>query len=171
MIVATYHRVVTAADLFTDDSHPCLVVGDLNVHTLYTDPTRNMLSADRQKGEQYFRVAGLRFFAIINKPGVYTRTQDNTNNRPSVFYYTLTNRQLADFVKTWKTNIPHNGSDHIAIVTSITSTPYVTARPFPNWVKITWKVESKPNAVIEEQIRKLMSSTVNNEETTLFRWT
>jgi len=130
-----------AADLFTDDFHPSLVVGDLNVYTLYTDPTRNMSSTERRKGEQYLRVAELRGFAIINEPGVYTRTPDNINDRPSVIDYNLANRRLADFVKTWKTNIPHTGLDHAAIVTSITSAPYVTARPSPNWGKITWKVE------------------------------
>ena len=47
-LINTYNRqvdgvnTVKAADLFTDDSHPSLVVGDLNVHTLYTDLTRNM---------------------------------------------------------------------------------------------------------------------------------
>ena len=59
----------------------------------------------------------------------------------------------------------------MAIVTSITCTPYVTARPSPNWGKITWKVKGKPNAVIEEEIKKLMDPTINNEHTTSFRWT
>ena len=142
-LINTYNRQVDgvntdkAADLFTDDFHPSLVVGDINVHTLNTAPARNMSSAECQKGEQYFRVAGLRGFARINEPGVYTWTPDNINDRPSVINYTLANRQLADFVKTWKTNIPHTGSDHTAIVTSITSTPYGTARPSPNWGKIT----------------------------------
>ena len=82
----------------------------------------------------------------------------------------MANRQLADFVKTWKTNLPHTSSDHAAIVTSITSTLYVTARLSPNWGKITWKVEGKPKAVIKEEIRKLMGSTVNNEHATSFKW-
>jgi len=151
-LINTYNRqvdgvnTVKAADLFTDNFHPSLVVGDLNVHTLYTDPTRDMSSTERRKGEQYFRVAGLRGFAIINEPGVYTRTPDNTNDRPSIIDYTLANRQLADFVKTWKTNIPHTGSDHAAIVTSITSAPYVTARPSPNWGKYPGK--SKANRML-----------------------
>ena len=176
-LINTYNRqvdgvnTVKAADLFTDDFHPSLVVGDLNVHTLYTDPTRDMSSTERRKGEQYFRVAGLRGFAIINEPGVYTRTPDNINDRPSVIDYTLANPQLADFVKTWKTNIPHTGSDHTAIVTSITSAPYVTARLSPNWGKITWKVEGKPNTVIEEEVRKLMGSTVDDEHAASFKWT
>jgi len=176
-LINTYNRqvdgvnTVKATDLFTDNPHPFLVVGDLNVHTLYTDPTRNMSSAERRKGEQYFRVAGLRGFAIINEPGVYTRTPENTNDRPSVIDYTLANRQLADFVKTWKTNIPHTGSDHTAMITSITSAPYVTARPSPNWGKITWKVKGKSNVVIEEEIKKLMSSAVNDEHATSLKWT
>ena len=77
-------NTVKAAYLFTDDIHPSLVVGDLNVHTLYPDPARNMLSAERRKGEQYFRVAGLRGFAIINEPEINTRTLDNINDRPSI---------------------------------------------------------------------------------------
>ena len=93
-------NTVEAANLFTNDFHPSLMVRDLNVHMLYTDPTRNMSSAERRKGEQYFRAAELQGFAIINEPRVYTRTPDNTNNRPSVIDYTLANRQLADFVKT-----------------------------------------------------------------------
>jgi len=116
-------------------------------------------------------VTGLRGFAIINEPGVYTRTPDNINDRPSVIDYTLANRQLANFVKTWKTNIPHTGFDHTAIVTSITSTPYVAASPSPNWGKISWKVEGKPNAVIEEEVRKLMDPTINSEHTTSFNRT
>ena len=176
-LINTYNRqvdgvnTVKAAPLFTDDFHPSLVVGELNVQTLYTDPTRNMLSAERQKGEQYFRVAGLPGFAIINEPGVYTRTPDNINDRPSVITYTLANRQLADHVLTWKTNIPHTVSDHTAIVTSITFTPYVTARLSPNWGKKTWKVKRKPNAVIEEEVKKPMGSMVNKEHTISFKWT
>jgi len=105
-LINTYNRqvdgvnTVKATDLFTNDFHPSLMVRDLNVHMLYTDPTRNMSSAERRKGEQYFRAAELQGFAIINEPRVYTRTPDNTNNRPSVIDYTLANRQLADFVKT-----------------------------------------------------------------------
>jgi len=105
-LINTYNKqvdgvnTVKAAHLFTDDFHPSLVVGDLNLHMLYTDPTRNMSSAEHRKGEHYFRVAGLRGFAIIKEPGVYTRTMDNTNDRPSIINYTLANRQLADFVKT-----------------------------------------------------------------------
>jgi len=78
-LINTYNRQVDgvntgkAADLFTDDFHPSLVVGDLNVHTLYTDPTRDMSSTECRKGEQYFRVAGLQGFDIINEPAVYTR--------------------------------------------------------------------------------------------------
>ena len=47
-LINTYNRqvdsvnTVKAADLFTNDSHPSLVVEDLDIHTLYTDPTRNM---------------------------------------------------------------------------------------------------------------------------------
>jgi len=78
---------------------------------------------------------------------------------------------LADFVKTWKTNIPHTGSDHIAIIISISSTPYIAARPSPNWRKITWKVEGKPNAVIEEEIKKLMCFMAENEHTASFKRT
>jgi len=64
-LINTYNRqvdrvnTVKATDLFTQDFHPSQVVGNLNVHTLYTDPTRNMSSAERWKGEQYFRVAEL----------------------------------------------------------------------------------------------------------------
>ena len=56
-LINTYNRqvdgvnTVKGADLLTDDFHPSLVVGDLNVHTLYTDPSRNRTSAKRQKGE------------------------------------------------------------------------------------------------------------------------
>jgi len=64
-LINTYNKqvdrvnTVKAADLFTDNLHPFLVFGDLNVHMLYTDPTRNMSSTECRKGEQYFRVAGL----------------------------------------------------------------------------------------------------------------
>jgi len=57
-LINTYNRevdgvnTVKAADLFMNDFHPCLVVGDLNVHMLDTDPTGNMLSTKRRKGEQ-----------------------------------------------------------------------------------------------------------------------
>jgi len=78
---------------------------------------------------------------------------------------------LPDFVKTWKTNIPHTGSDHIAIITSITSASYIIGRPSPNWGKITWKGEGKLNTMIKEEIKKLMSSAVNDEHTTSFKWT
>ena len=174
-LINTYNRqvddvnTVKATYVFTDDFHPSLMVRDLNVHMPYTDPGRNMLSAERQKREQYFRGAGPQCFAIINQPGVYTRTPKNTNDRSSIIDYTFGNRQLADTLKTWKTNNPHPSSDHTAIVTSITSTPYITTRPSPNWGKITWKVEGKPNTVIAEEVKRLMCSVVNGGLLTSFR--
>jgi len=59
-LINTYNRhvdgvnPVKAADLFTHDLHLSQVVRDLNVHILYTDPTRNMSSTERRIREQYF---------------------------------------------------------------------------------------------------------------------
>jgi len=58
-LINTYNKqvdsnnTVKAITLFTDDTHLSWVIGDLNVYTLYTDPTRNMLSSEHQKEEQY----------------------------------------------------------------------------------------------------------------------
>jgi len=94
------NNTVSPANLFTDYTNSSLIMGNLNVHTMYTDPERDMSTAERRKGEHYFHVAGLHGYAILNEPGIYTRTLDNNTARPSVIYYTLANNQFAAFLKT-----------------------------------------------------------------------
>ena len=59
-LINTYNRqidrmnTVSPTDLFTTYRHPALIVGDLNVHNLYSDPERDISSSDRRRGEQYF---------------------------------------------------------------------------------------------------------------------
>jgi len=130
-----------------------------------------MLTAERRKGEHYFCVAGLHGYAILNEPGIYTRTPDNNTTRPSVIDYSLANNQLAEFVKTWRTNFPHTGSDHLAIITTISSTTFTPMRPSPDWNRITWKTGGEANAVIEDELKALMGNEGEDRNNTLFKWT
>ena len=63
--------------LFVETNEPTLVVGDLNIHTAYTDPLRSLEPGERRRGEHYMRLAALRGYNIINTPGIYTRFPDN----------------------------------------------------------------------------------------------
>jgi len=76
-------------------NQPTLVVGDLNIHTAYTDPLRSLEPGERRRGEHYMRLAVLRGYNIINTPGIFTRFPDNpVIHRPSVIDYTLANNSL-----------------------------------------------------------------------------
>ena len=149
-------NTVAPTDLFTSYQHPALVVGDLNIHNLYSDPERDISGSDRRRGQQYFRIAGLYGYAILNEPGLYTRTPDIPTQRPSVIDYTLANRPLGNHIKHWKTNIAYTGSDHRAIVTTIATRPFTVTRPAPAWEKITWTIDGKPSEVMKEELRRPM---------------
>jgi len=176
-LINTYNRqvdgnnTVSRVDLFTNNTNPSLMVGDLNVHTMYTDPERDMSTTQRRKGEHNFRVAGLHGYAILNEPGIYTRTPDNNTTRPSVIDYTLANNLLAEFVKTWRTNIPHTGSDHRAIITTISSTTFTQTRPSPDWNQITRRTGGEANMVIEDELKALMGNEGEGRNSTVFKWT
>jgi len=176
-LINTYNRqvdgnnTVSPTNLFTDNTNPSLIVGDLSVHTMYTDPERDMSTAERRKGAHYIRVARLHGYAILNKPGIYTTTPDDNTTRPSVIDYTLANNQLPEFVKTWRTNIPHTGSDHRAIITTISWTTFTPTRPSPNWNRITWKTGGEANTVIEDELKVLMGNESEGRNCTLFKGT
>jgi len=165
------NNTVSPADLFTNNTNPCLIVGDLNVHTMYTDPERDMSTTERRKGEHYFLVAGLHGYAILNEPGIYTRTSDNNTTRPSVIDYTLAINLLARFVKTWRTNILTTGSDHRAIITTISSTTFTPTRPSLDWNQITWRTGGEANEVIEDELKVLMGNEGEGRNSTIFKWT
>ena len=100
-IINTYNRqaegdhTVTAEDLFVETNELTLVVGDLNIHTAYTDPLRSLEPGERRRGEHYMRLAALCGYNIINTPGIYRRFPDNPIiHRPSVIDYTLANNSL-----------------------------------------------------------------------------
>jgi len=142
-IINTYNRPaegghrVTAKSLFTESNKPTLVVGDLNVHTAYTDPMRNLEPGERRRGEHYMRLAALRGYNIINTPGIYMRFADNpTLHRPSVIDYALANKSLLTKVSKWKDVYQRSGSDHIIIVTELDSEGVTLARASPDWEKI-----------------------------------
>jgi len=128
-----------------------------------------MSTPQRRKVEHYFRVAGLHGYAILNKPGIYTRTPDNNTTRPSVIDYTLPNNLLAEFVKTWRTNIPHTGSDHHTIITTICSTTFTPTRPSPDWNRITWKTGGEANPVIEDELKVLTGNEGEGRNSTVFK--
>ena len=175
--INTYNRqigevnTVSLSELFTIYRHPVLIVEELNVHNLYSDPERDISSSDRRRGEQYFFVAGLHSYAIINEPGVYTKTPDTPLQRPSVIDYTLANRYPEIHIKYWKTNIAHTGSDHKAIVTTIATKSFTTAKPALAWEKITWPIDRKPSEVMKEELRRLMDFEAEPGDSPSFRET
>ena len=125
-IINPYNRpaegghTITGEGLFTETNETTLVVGDLNVHTAYTDPMRNLKPGARRTGEHYLRLAALRGYTIINSLGIYTRFPDNpTLHRPTVIDYTLANNSLLAKVSKWKNVYQRSGSDHIIIVTEL----------------------------------------------------
>ena len=135
------------------------MVGDLNVHTAYTDPMRNLEPGERRRGEHYMRLAALRGYNTINTPGIYTRFPDNpTLHRPSVIVYALANNSLLTKVSKWKDVYQRSGSDHIIIVTELDSEGVTLARASPDWEKIRWRdEEGETNQVIESALKRYLT--------------
>jgi len=164
-IINTYNRpaegghTVTAKSLFAKANEPTLVVGDLNIHTTYTDPMRNLKPGERRRGEHYIRLAALQDYTIINTPGIYTRFPDNpTLHRPSIIDYTLANNSLLGKVSKWKDVYQRSGSDHIIIVTELDSEGVARARASLDWEKIKWRdEEGEPNPVIESALKRYLT--------------
>ena len=141
--------------LFISTNEPTLVVGDLNIHTSFTDPLRNLSSGERRRGEHYMRMAMLNGYSIMNTPGVHTRFPDNpTIHRSSTIDYTLANTALLAKVSRWRDLFQRTGSDHIVILTEIDSQVVELARPAPNWEEIKWRDdEGVPNPAIEAALK------------------
>jgi len=163
-IINTYNRqaegghTVAAEDLFVETNEPTLVVGDLNIHTAYTDPLRNLEPGERRRGEHYMRLAALRGYNIINTPGIYTRLPDTPIiHRPSVIDYTLANNSLLARLSRWEDVYQRSGSDHVIVVTELDSEGVGLAGPAPDWEKIDWKDEKgEPNPVIKSALRRYL---------------
>jgi len=83
----------------------------------------------------------------------------------------VANNELAEFVKTWRTNILHTGSDHSAIMTTISGTTFTPTRPSPDWNRITWQTGGEANAVIEDELKVLMGNKSEGRNSTIFKWT
>jgi len=152
-------HTVTTESLFTKTNEPTLVVGDLNIHTAYTDPMRNLEPGERRRGEHYMRLAALQDYTIINTPGIYTRFPDNPRlHRPSVIDYTLANNSLLAKVSKRKDVYQRSGSDHIIIVTELDSEGVALARASQDWEKIKWRdEEGEPNPVIESALKRYLT--------------
>jgi len=176
-LINTYNRqvdgnnTVLPADWFPNNRNSSLIVGDLNVHTMYMDQERDMSTTKRRKGEHYFQIAGLHGYAILNEPGIYTRTPDNKTKWLSVIHDTLANNLLAEFVNRWRTNIPHTGSDHRPIITTISSTIFTPTRPSPDWNHITWRIGREAKEVIVDELKVLMGNDGEGRNSTIFKWT
>jgi len=174
-IINTYNRPaqggdrVTTETLFTETNEPTLVVGDLNVHSAYTDPMRNLELGERKRGEHYMRLAALRGYNIINTPGIYTRLPENpTLHRPSVIDYALANNSLLAKVSKWKDVYQTSGSEHMIIVTELDSEGVPLARVSPDWEKIRWRdEEGEPNPVIQLALKPYL--TEENEYKEIYK--
>jgi len=164
-LVNVYNRVVDGGNTvppeaaFVETNEPTLVVGDMNCHTAFTDPLRQLGQGERRRGELYMRTAALSGFNILNTPGIYTRFPDNPElHRPSVLDYALANAALLPKVSRWRDVFQRTGSDHIVIVIDINSEEVEIAAPSPDWDKITWRTEEgKPNPLIEEALKEYRS--------------
>lgn len=130
--------VVAPERLFHDFDCLSFVCGDFNVHTIYTDPLKEINPGERRLGELFFRVATVKKHTIINEPGIHTRFPNRDDHRPSCIDYTLANNKLLHFVDDWNHTLDSTGSDHIAIITTINSREIRTARPAPDWEEIQW---------------------------------
>jgi len=142
-IINTYNRqaegghTVSAENLFTETNELTLVVGDLNIDTVYTDPLRSLELGERRRGEHYMRLAALRGYNIIKMRGIYMRFPDNpTLHRPYIIDYTLVNNLLLAKVLRWKDVYQRSGLDHIIIITELDSEGLGLARPAPDWEKM-----------------------------------
>jgi len=96
-------NTVPADELFLETCEPILVVGDLNVHTSLTEPTRVQASGGRRIREVYVRTAALNGYTILNRPGIHRRFPDNaTIPRPLVLDYTLVNASMFARITRWR---------------------------------------------------------------------
>jgi hypothetical protein len=108
-------HILLLTRLFPYYEIPSILVEDLNIHILYTDPERDILFQEKRYEEHFFRVASLHRYAILNELEIYTRYLEITRHRLSVIDYTLADRHCQKFVKSWKTNLPSTRSDYIII--------------------------------------------------------
>jgi len=109
------NRSFSPLNLFPQHDFPTLVLGDLTIHHLTSDPTRFLSDYDPFIGSPYCDKASARSFSLLNTPEVYSRFPFTTNQRPVVLDLSFANSPLLPFFSSWNPSLPPTGSDHIAL--------------------------------------------------------
>jgi len=131
-------RSVSAVDLFPQHDFPSLVLGDLNIHHLISDPTRFLSGYYQFISSPYFDRASALLFSLLNTPGVYTRFPVTSNHRPAVLDLSFANSALLPYFSSWNPSLPPTSSDHTAL-SIILSTPLLKLPPRGlNWKLTDW---------------------------------
>jgi len=167
------HRVhsVSPELLFPDLGFPLLVLGDLNIHNLLSDPLRHFSHREIPSSTPYFEKAADSGFALLNPPGEYTRFPLVGNARPSVIDLAFANPSLLPIVKSWEASPPSTGSDHIPITITLAAASPNQKPPRPRWADTDWetidpiikgfRVPAAPPCPTHLQLDEWMSESVN----------
>jgi len=90
-------RSISPVDLLPQHDFPTLVLGDLNIHHVPSDPTRWLSGYDQFISSPYFDRASSLLFSLLNTPGVYTRFPFTSNPRPAVLHLSFANSALLPY--------------------------------------------------------------------------
>jgi len=135
------HRVhsVSPEVLFPDLGFPLLVLGDLNIDNLLSDPLRHFSHREISSSTPYFEKAAESGFALLNPPGEFTRFPLVGKARPSVIDLAFANPHLLPLVKSWEASLPSTGSDHIPITITLAAPSLNQEPPRPRWADTNWE--------------------------------
>lgn len=123
---------------------PTLIVGDFNIHSPLTDPTRSFNKNEMGESLPFFQLASELGFSCINHPRVITRWAPEPDKQDSVIDLTFASLSLTPHEPSWSRADWHTGSDHTVCSTALMLDNPPEFIPRYNWVQTDWKaVHSK----------------------------
>jgi len=138
------HRVhsVSPDTLFPTLDVPLLVVGDLNTHNPFSDPLRACSPREIASTTPYVEKLAEAGFALINRPGEYTRFPLIGKARPFVIDLAFANPLLFRLFKSWEVSLPSTGSEHVPITMNLASPTLIPSSRRPRWSDTDWETLS-----------------------------
>ena len=126
------------AQMFPELDFPCLIANDFNIHNPLSDPLWDFSPNDIAISAPYFERAADMGFFLLNTPGVYSHFPFVSGDRPAVLDHSFAKTELTPFFTSWSTHLPRTGSDHIAIMLTLSAPRLCPAAASPNWEKADW---------------------------------
>jgi len=133
---------VSPETLFPALGVPLLVVGDLNINNAFSDPQPSFSPHQIISSPPNFEKAVVAGFALLNRPGKYTRFPLVGKARLLITDLSFSNPLLLPLVKSWEVSLPSTSSDHVPITINLAPPNLIASPKWLWWSDMDWETIS-----------------------------